>query len=208
MHVDGRDRADPPIRIAPATYLSIEAFKRYRFAGISPRIWVEIVNTIAVASVATAIVLVCGLIVVHAARAYPGRLTAMTARASMLGYAVPGTVLAIGLLVPLGFFDRVLADGVEHATGISPGLLLLGSGAGLVLAYAIRFMTISVGGIEAGFSRIPPSLDHAARMLGRTSSGVFRNVHLPLSRAALASAGLLAFVDCARNCLRRSCCGR
>jgi len=185
--------------VAPAIYLCLEAWKRFRFAGISARIQDEIVNTVTVSSIATVVVLLCGLLFAYAARTYPGRLTALAARASTLGYAVPGTVLAIGLLVPVGLFDRFWVGAVERLTGAAPGLLLLGSGAALVLAYSTRFMAISTGGIEAGFSRIPPSLDHAARMLGQTSSGVFRTVHLPLSKAALASAGLLVFVDCMKE---------
>lgn len=185
--------------IAPAIYLCREAWKRIGFAGISPRIWAEIVNTVTVSAIATLVVLSCGLLLAHAARSWPGGVTALAARASTLGYAVPGTVLAIGLLVPVGLFDRLWADGIEALTGVAPGLLLLGSGAALVLAYAARFMAIATGGIEAGFSRIPLSLDHAARMLGRSSSGVFRSVHLPLSRTAIASAGLLVFVDCMKE---------
>ncbi|MFN8680336.1 ABC transporter permease [Paracoccus sp. P2] len=185
--------------VGPAIYLVREAWKRISFAGISPRIWAEIVNTVTVSVIATFLVLLCGLTLAYAARAWPGRAMALAARASTLGYAVPGTVLAIGLLIPVGLFDRFWAGSVERLTGAAPGLLLLGSGAALVLAYAARFMAISTGGIEAGFSRISPSLDHAARMLGQNSSGVFRNIHLPLSKTAMASAGLLIFVDCMKE---------
>lgn len=185
--------------IAPAIHLGSEAFKRFRFAGISPRIGAEIVNTVSVSAIATVTVLLFGLLFAYAARSFPGRVTAMAARISTLGYAVPGTVLAIGLLIPVGLFDRFWAGMVEWLGGTAPGLLLLGSGGALVLAYSTRFMAISTGGIEAGFSRIPPTLDHAARVLGQSSSGVFRRVHLPLSKAALASAGLLVFVDCMKE---------
>ncbi len=185
--------------VGPAIYLCLEAWKRFRFAGISDRIWTEMVNTVSVSAIATIVVLACGLVIAHVARTHPGRLAALASRVSTLGYAIPGTVLAIGLLIPVGLVDRFWIDSVERLTGYAPGLLLLGSGAALVLAYAARFMAISTGGIEAGFSRISPSLDHAARMLGQTSTGVFRNVHLPLSKAALASAGLLIFVDCMKE---------
>lgn len=185
--------------VAPAIYLLNEAWKRYQFAGISSRIWTEIGNTVAVSAIATLVVLLCGLLFAYAARSYPGRVTALAARVSTLGYAVPGTVLAIGVLVPIGLFDRFWAGSVERLTGGAPGLLLLGSGAALVMAYSARFMAISTGGVEAGFSRISPSLDYAARMLGQTSTGVFCNVHLPLSKAAIGSAGLLIFVDCMKE---------
>ena len=184
---------------APASYLCVEAYKRYRFAGLSPKLSGEILNTVTVSSLATLIVLLCGLSVAYAARTYPGRPTAFAARASTLGYAVPGTIIALGLLMPVGALDRLLASGADQILGRSVGLLLLGSGAALIMAYSVRFMAISIGGIEAGFSRISPSLDHAARMLGETSGGVFRRVHLPLSKPALVSAGLLIFVDCMKE---------
>ena len=83
--------------------------------------------------------------------------------------------------------------------GISSGLVILGIGGAIIYAYTVRFMAISTGGIEAGFGRISPSLDHAARMLGQSATGTFRHVHLPLTKAALAAAGLLVFVDCMKE---------
>lgn len=185
--------------VAPAIYLCVEAFKRYRFSGISPRIWHEVYNTVTVSLIAALLILLGGLVIAYAARTHTGRDMAVATRIATVGYAVPGTVLAIGLLLPIGLFDRTLANAVESLTGHAPGLLLLGSGGALVLAYSARFMAISSGGIEAGFSRISPSLDHAARTLGRTPADVFLSVHLPLSRAAIVSAGLLVFVDCMKE---------
>lgn len=185
--------------VAPASYLVLEAAARYQFAGLSPRLWGEIGNTVSVSAVATLATLGCGLLLGYVARAHPGRVSALAGRAATLGYAVPGTVLAIGLLVPVGAFDRLFADLAEALTGLSPGLVLLGSGSALVLAYTMRFAAIAVGGIEAGLGRVSPSLDGAARTLGERSSGVFRRVHLPLTRTALASAGLLVFVDCMKE---------
>lgn len=184
---------------APASYLAIEALKRVRFAGLSPRLFAEIGNTVAVSAAATLVTLGCGLLLGWVGRAHPGRTTAIAGRAATLGYAVPGTILAIGLLVPLGAFDRSAATLLERFAGFSPGLILLGSGAALVLAYAARFSAIAVGGVEAGLGRISPSLDGAARTLGQRSSGVFRRVHLPLARGAIVSAGLLVFVDCMKE---------
>ena len=94
-----------------------------------------------------------------------------------MGYAVPGTVLAIGLLTPFVWIDT--AVGRLFGGG---GLLLMGSMGALVCAYAIRFLAISTGAIEAGLARIPPSLEQASRMLGETSAGTLRRVHLPLLR--------------------------
>lgn len=185
--------------IAPAAYLCVEAYKRIRFAGVSQKMVSEIVNTVSVSALATLVVLLCGIIVAYAVRAYPGRLTAAAARATTLGYAVPGTVLALGLLASIAPVDRFLAQSAEYILGVSAGPVLLGSGMALILAYSARFMAIATGGIEAGFSRIPPSLDHAGRVLGRTPSGVLRNIHLPLSKPALISSALLIFVDCMKE---------
>lgn len=185
--------------IGPASYLLSEAIARFKFAGVSTAIIGEVRNTVAISVAATAVALALGLVVAYSSRLNPGNLSNVLARLSVMGYAVPGTVMAIGLLGPISLFDRVLDQGAVKFFGHSIGLLLLGSGAALVYAYVARFLAISAGGMEAGFSRISPSLDHAARALGATASGVFRKIHLPMSKSAFAAAGLLVFVDCMKE---------
>lgn len=184
---------------APAGYLLVEAWKRYLYAGLSPRILTEAGNTAMLAAMATLVALILGLIVTGAARLRPGHLTRGAARLSTLGYAVPGTILAIGLLPVVTMADRRIDALAQALGGASPGLLLLGSGAALIYAYVTRFLAIATGGIESGLARVPPSLDHVARTLGRTPAGVFRDVHMPISRPALAASGLLIFVDCVKE---------
>ncbi|OWJ68640.1 ABC transporter permease [Inquilinus limosus] len=184
---------------APALYLAVEAWKRFRFNGISDRLLSEAVNTVALAAIATAAVLLCGVVVAYTARSRPGRVAAALQRLSTLGYAMPGTVIAIGILVPVAALDQAIDRAAGAWLGVSTGLLLIGSGAALVYAYAARFLAISTGAVEAGFSRIPHSFDQASRSLGQTVTGTFRHVHLPLSKAALAAAGLLVFVDCMKE---------
>jgi iron(III) transport system permease protein len=184
---------------APALYLAVEAWKRFRFNGVSDRLLSEAVNTVALSAIATIAVLLSGVIVAYTARSRPGRVTAALQRLSTLGYAMPGTVIAIGILVPVAALDQVIDRTASAWFGVSTGLLLIGSGAALVYAYVARFLTISTGAVEAGFSRIPRSFDQAARSLGQTVTGTFRHVHLPLSKAALAAAGLLVFVDCMKE---------
>ncbi|MGQ4273835.1 ABC transporter permease [Terrihabitans sp. B22-R8] len=185
--------------VAPATYLVHQAYVRFSFAGISEAMIRQIGNTIAVSAIATFIVLACGLAVAYSARLGKSRANALAARASTLGYAVPGTVLAIGLLAPVGLADRLIADAAENLLGLTTGLLILGGGGALIMGYASRFMAIATGGVEAGFTRISFSLDHAARTLGHTPTGAFRRIHLPLSRTAIAATGLLVFVDCMKE---------
>jgi iron(III) transport system permease protein len=112
---------------------------------------------------------------------------------------VPGTVLAIGLLPVVGGVEMGVDAATRRLFGFSSGLLLLGSGAAIVYAYLVRFLAIASGGVEAGFSRVSPSLDDVARTLGETAGGRLRRVHLPLLRPALATTALLVFVDCMKE---------
>ena len=185
--------------VAPASYLAVEAWKRFRFAGLSPRLLSETVNTVTLSAIATLAVLLFGVIVAYAARSLPGRITAALQRISAIGYAMPGTVLAIGILVPVAALDRMIDQTALDWLGASTGLLLIGSGTALGYAYVARFLAIAVGSLEAGFSRLPRSFDHAARSLGQNVTGTFRHVHLPLSKPFLAAAGLLVFVDCMKE---------
>ncbi|MBC2885594.1 iron ABC transporter permease [Ochrobactrum sp. CM-21-5] len=185
--------------ILPATYLVNEAVKRMRFAGISPRLAGEAVNTVVLASTATVSVLICGMLVAYAVRLFPGAVSRWFYRLSTMGYAAPGTVIAIGILVVSGVFDRLLNQVSMQFFGVSAGLVLIGTGAAVVYAYVARFLAISAGGIDAGLERIPLSLDHASRTLGRSVTATFRSIHLPLSRTAIVAAGLLVFVDCVKE---------
>nr|WP_232440052.1 iron ABC transporter permease [Burkholderia ubonensis] len=180
---------------APAAYLAVETGKRLHLVGgVSAQLLTGLANTLTIALAATAATLACGLVVAWAARAQrdsagtgPAR---VGARIASLGYAVPGTVLAIGLLLPLAAADRAIGAALGR-----DGLILMGSAAALVIAYAVRFLAISAGSIEAGLARIPPSLEQAARSLGETAGGTLRRVHLPLLRPALTTSALLVFVD-------------
>ncbi|WP_159715377.1 ABC transporter permease [Geminicoccus flavidas] len=178
--------------VAPALHLANEAWKRLSFAGFSPRLVEETLNTMLLAGTATLVIILAGLVVAFAAR--QSQLGLQILRVASLGYAVPGTVLAIGLLWPMAALDGAL-----NRLGLVSGMFLSGSVAALIYAYAARFMAISAGGIEAGLARIPPSYDQAARLLGRTRAGTIRAIHLPLVRPALLTAALLVFVDCMKE---------
>jgi iron(III) transport system permease protein len=108
---------------------------------------------------------------------------------------VPGSVVAVGVLIPVARLDRWIAGAVEALSGARPGLLLTGGIAALVYAYLVRFLAVALQSVEAGLSRITPSMDDAARSLGCDQPRTLRRLHLPLLRRALLSAGLLVFVD-------------
>ena len=183
----------------PATYLVIEAWKRMRFAGISPRLYDEIITTITLATSATIVTLIVGLIVAYTMRLRPGHASQWFFRFSTMGYAAPGTVIAIGVLIVTGSIDQQISHLALSWLNIPVSLFLLGSGAALIYAYLVRFLAISAGSIEAGFNRIPVTYDQASRTLGETATGTFRLIHLPLSKTALSAAALLVFVDCVKE---------
>lgn len=185
--------------VAPSAYLVAETIKRVRFAGFPAGLLRTAFDTVLLAGTATLVTVLLGLVVAYAARIAPGAWSRAFERVAGLGYALPGTVLAIGLLFPLGLLDGLLADLGERWFGLGGGLLLLGSGAALVYAYSARFLAVASGGIAAGLTRVAPVLDQAARTLGSTGGGVLRRVHLPLIRPALAAAALLVFVDCMKE---------
>lgn len=184
--------------VVPAAYLLWEAVERLHVAGFSPQLLVALWNTLRVALLATVAAMTFGLLVAWALRLAQVRrrhgLAMASSRTATLGYAIPGTVLAIGLLLPLGGLDA-MASRLLVLFGGQPQMLLMGSVIVLVLAYTLRFLAVSVGGIESGLARIPLSLDQAAANLGEGATGMLRRVHLPLLRPALAAAALLVFVD-------------
>jgi iron(III) transport system permease protein len=136
-----------------------------------------------------------GLGLAYAQRLVPGAFVRTTVRAAGLGYALPGTVLALGLLLPLAALDNHVDALARSLLGVSTGLLLSGSLFAIVLAYMIRFLAVSLGALEAGFERLSPNLDAAARTLGETSLSALWRVHMPLLLPALGAAALLVFVD-------------
>ncbi len=185
--------------VAPTAYLAVETWQRFAGGdGVSPTLWSSAWNTLRVSMLATVVTVAAGLVLAWALRLAQARRDSRFAAAAIriggLGYAVPGTVLAIGLLAPLVWFDDG-ANLVLQALGLSPRMLLMGSMSALVLAYVLRFLIISAGGIEAGLARVPVSLDQAARSLGTGPAATLRRVHLPLLRPAIAAAALLVFVD-------------
>lgn len=152
-------------------------------------------NSLMLSLAAAVLAVGAGIVLVYARRLTRSRLVHGLTRAAVIGYAVPGTVLAIGILVPLAGLDNAVDAWMRSAFGISTGLLLSGSAFAIVLAYTIRFLAVSHGAIEAGLGKVSPNLGMIARTLGRSAGGALREVHLPLIRPALVAAGLLVFVD-------------
>ncbi|MFV0382859.1 ABC transporter permease [Paracoccus sp. (in: a-proteobacteria)] len=163
--------------------------------GLGQAAW----HTVSLGAVASLLTVGLALILVYgvrlSGRAMPRLLMPVTA----VGYAAPGAVLAVGILIPLAALDHRVADAWLALTGTDPGLILTGSGAAIVFAYLVRFFAIGQGAIDGAFTRVSPSLPMAARSLGRDTRGVLRDVFVPLMRGSIGSALLLVFVDCCKE---------
>lgn len=162
-------------------------------ARFDARLWQWAANSALLAALATAAVVPMALGIAYAVRLTTHKPIAALAGVAAAGYAVPGLVLAVGLLAVVGGVDRLLAD----VTG--SGLMLAGTALALIYAYCVRFMAVAQQGLDASLKRISPSMDASARTLGAGPGEVLRRVHWPLLRPSLATAGLLVFVDCLKE---------
>lgn len=152
-------------------------------------------NSFVLGGITAALAVVTAIAMAYGARLRPTPATLAANRLASLGYAVPGAVMAVGVLIPSAIADNAL-DGWMRATfGVSTGLLLTGSIAALIYAYLVRFLAVSFTAIEASLGKINPNMDGAARVLGCGPLAAVRRVHLPLMRPSLLAAGLLVFVD-------------
>ncbi len=152
-------------------------------------------NSISLAALAAGVAVTLALTLAYARRVSENVITLVSVRLSGLGYAIPGTVLALGLLFPLAAIDNGLDAMLRSIFGVSSGLLISGSLFALVLAYSIRFLAVGLGTTEAGLERISPNLDAVSRTLGETALSTLKRVHMPLLMPALGAAVLLVFVD-------------
>jgi iron(III) transport system permease protein len=185
--------------VVPAGFLLREAIARALVGGFDADLIRHTLTTIVLAGSATAIAIGLGLGAAIAVRLVPRPFMATCLLVAGLGYAVPGTVLALGLLSPLVAIDEGINWLARALGGAGVGLVLAGSGAAVVTAYVIRFLSIATGAMQAGLGRISTHVDDAARTLGARTGELVRLIHAPLVRPALGGAALLVFVDCLKE---------
>jgi iron(III) transport system permease protein len=183
----------------PLLYLTFEVAVRGLLIGFDPALWRHTLATVLIAAAATALILALGFGAALALRIVRRPIAALAVFITGLGYAVPGTVLALALLSPLVAIDNIINEAARIMGLATPGLILAGSGAAVVCAYVVRFLAIAIGLAQAGLARIPVDLDDAARAAGARPAGLVRSIHLPLLRPALWGAALLVFVDCLKE---------
>ncbi len=152
-------------------------------------------NSFALASLGAVLIVAVAVALSYAVRLGASRPTTAMVRFATLGYALPGTVIAVGVLVPLGIFDNAVDSAMRSTFGVSTGLLLSGTLVAVLFAYLVRFLAIGYGAIDSGFSKISRSVDDAARVLGSSAGSVCRRIHLPLLRRSLLAGGIVVFVD-------------
>ena len=180
--------------ILPLSVLLAQA-STYLSEALMIDFWRAVRNSVSVAGTAAITTVAVGLALVYARRLTANALVRFVVPIASLGYALPGTVLALGLLLPLAALDNAADALLRSSFGLSSGLLLSGSLFVIVLAYTVRFLAISLGSLEAGFEKLSPNLDAVARTLGETAFSSLLRVHVPLLVPALGAAALLVFVD-------------
>lgn len=158
-------------------------------------LWHSVLISLSTACVAVLL----AFLLAYAARAAKSPVTSLAGRLASFGYGVPGTVLAMGVLIPLARFDNNVDALMRDWFGFSTGLILSGTGFAIIYACTVRFLTMAEGTIDAGFHKLSPHLDMASRTLGRTSAQTFRSVLLPMMRPATLTAALLVFIECMKE---------
>ena len=177
------------LRLLLPTWASVEAARYLQWLA----------NTLGVAVGSSVVVLAVVLALAYAARAAergaPAALVRASVRLMSLGYALPGAVVAVGILVPLAGFDNALDGFLKSLIGVGTGLLLTGSVFALLYGYLVRYFAVAYQSVEAGLARITPAMDASARSLGSTTFDTFVRVHLPILSPSVLAAVLLVFVD-------------
>lgn len=152
-------------------------------------------NSLILASVAALLAVTLAVLLSYAVRLERNPVSTYGARVAAVGYAIPGSVIAVGVLIPLGWLDARLNLFMSERFGILPGLLFTGTMVALVYAYVVRFLAVSFNAVEASLGKITPSMDAVSRTLGKGAAETLRRVHMPIMRGSLLAAAILVFVD-------------
>ncbi len=152
-------------------------------------------NSVLLAGIAAVLAIALALILAFAARSSRSSVTSAATLVAGMGYAIPGSIIAVGVLLPAAAFDHALGDWLEAKFGIKTGLLLTGSIAALVFACLVRFMAVALHTVQSSMAKITPNMEDAARTLGHGSTSTVVRVHLPIMSGGMMTAGLIVFVD-------------
>ena len=184
-----------PAFFLPVGQLAWWAVAAVRGGRVAPDFLALLTHTGLLAAAAAGLACALAVLLAYAGRLHGTTAVRLAARLASMGYALPGAVIAVGVLLPLAWADHALVPPLERALDRPLGLLLTGSAVRLILAYVVRFLAVGLQTVEASLGRIPPSLDDSARTLGARAGVALRRVHLPLIRGGLLTALVLVFVE-------------
>ncbi|MCC5914833.1 MAG: iron ABC transporter permease [Balneolaceae bacterium] len=153
------------------------------------------INTILVAGLAGIFALIVALIMAYGVRLNPNFFTKTSTRIGSMGYAIPGSVIAVGILIPFGWIDNSIDGWLRSTFGISSGLILSGTIFALIFAYVVRFLAVAFNTVEASLGKITPNMDEAAEGMGYGFGKILRKVHIPMMSGSLFAAIMLVIVD-------------
>jgi iron(III) transport system permease protein len=156
-------------------------------------------NSLTLSTAAAVAAVGVALLLAYSRRLIGGAVLGNAVRVASFGYAVPGVVLALGVIIPLAGFDNALDSFMRAQIGISTGLLLSGTVFAIMFAYVVRFLAIALGSVEASLGKVTPGMDMAARTLGHGPAATFFKIHLPLIRGGVVTGALVVFVDCMKE---------
>lgn len=178
----------PTLHLAQLAVTSGALVADHRFIG-------DTINSLVLATVAAIIIVGLALFLSYAARLARRRALNRAIEFASLGYAIPGAVIAVGILLPLAWVDHGINRLTQYLFGLPSGLLLSGTAFALILAYTVRFLAVGMANVAPGLAAIDPAMDASARVLGARPSQVLRYIHLPMLRAPALTAGIIAFVE-------------
>ncbi|HDY83988.1 MAG TPA: iron ABC transporter permease [Halieaceae bacterium] len=180
--------------ILPASQLSLWALETWQ-EMVNDDFYRLISNSLLLASATALLALSIALLLAYGLRIKRHPITSAAVQTAGLGYAIPGTVIAIGVIIPFAWIDNSIDGWMREQFNYSTGLLLSGTLFALIFGYLVRFLSVSLQTVESGLSKIRPNMDEAARSLGASSRTILFKIHLPLMRGSLLTALLLVFVD-------------
>jgi iron(III) transport system permease protein len=183
------------VLVGPVVQLAVWAVESVGEGASGGDLARDALRSVTLAAAAALIAAGTAMVVVYGRRTRPSRIGAVAARLGTLGYAVPGTVVAVAVYTPLAWVDRRLVDAAREVLGTDVGLLFTGTLLGLILAYVVRFLALAFFAVDARMRRVDPALDDAARSLGADANRVLADVHLPLLWPGVVTAALLVFVE-------------
>ena len=152
-------------------------------------------NSVTLALIAAILAVILAVLLSYAMRVSKSKLAKGAVIVSGLGYAIPGSIVAVGILIPLAGLDNMISAWSEATFGVKTGLIFSGGIAALIFAYLVRFLAVSLQTVQSSFTKVTPRMDDAARSLGQGPLGTVVKVHLPIVTGGMLTAGLIVFVD-------------